>query len=405
MTTDTSAPPAWTCGSCGATRTKPEKRLPGGWKKRAEEIYCDACWKKNYLLRAITVPVVSPLDQTWAELRAVLREMWGATTQASNWMLTELYARDVRRTSEPKLPPMPAVYLYPEARERFPSLPSQSIATLEQQVKAKYRAKRYEVVWTCAASLPTYRYPTPFPCPNQGWSLSFEELVDKEKTIKQVPIVSVRLGDQRVRLRLKGGPRYRRQRASLEKIASGSAVQGQLDLYQRGDDLLCKLVAWLPRDPDERGKERTGTLYVRTAPDAMLIGLDSKAEKLWTYHGDQVPRWSAEHREQLQHWADDSKAEHRPDVPFQARREEAAVRYRNRMASACHQMAAMVAGYARRRRFAAVEYRDADTSFCPDFTWFRLRELLREKCDAVDVAFEHASGEEKTESAEPPAED
>ena len=95
----------------------------------------------------------------------------------------------------------------------------------------------------------------------------------------------------------------------------------------------------------------------------------------------------------MKRWADDSKAEHRPEVPFARRREEAARRYRNRADSACHQIAAMVAGYAQRRRFAAVEYRDAEQSFGPQFPWFRLRELIREKCDKAEVEFEHASGE------------
>jgi hypothetical protein len=207
-----------------------------------------------------------------------------------------------------------------------------------------------------------------------------------------------------VRLRLKGGPRFRRQLGALRNIASGEAVQSQLDIYERGNDLLCKMVAWLPRDSDRLHKERVGTLYVRTDRDALLVALDAKAGKLWTYHGDQVPRWSAEHRKHLQRWGDDSKAEHRPVVPFEERREAAALKYSNRMNSVCHQIAAMIAGYAGRRRFATVEFHDAETSFCTDFTWFHLRQLIAEKCDAVGVRFEYANGDEILESSELPAE-
>jgi hypothetical protein len=46
---------------------------------------------------------------------------------------------------------------------------------------------------------------------------------------------------------------------------------------------------------------------------------------------------------QLQRWADDSRAEHRPDVPFAQRREDAA-RHHNRVDSACHQIAAHASG-------------------------------------------------------------
>jgi hypothetical protein len=50
------------------------------------------------------------------------------------------------------------------------------------------------------------------------------------------------------------------------------------------------------------------------------------------------------------------------------------------------------------RRFAAVEYRDAE------HPWFRLREQIREKCDKVVIEFEHASGEVTPETRVPPAE-
>jgi hypothetical protein len=43
-----------------------------------------------------------------------------------------------------------------------------------------------------------------------------------------------------------------------------------------------------------------GVLFVRTTADAMIVALDRKGEKLWNYHGEQIPRWSAEHRKQLQ---------------------------------------------------------------------------------------------------------
>jgi hypothetical protein len=68
--------------------------MPSGWKRRSADIFCDACWGKRYVLRAITVPVVAPVDIKWEELGGVLRQMWAASTQASNWILTELYARE-----------------------------------------------------------------------------------------------------------------------------------------------------------------------------------------------------------------------------------------------------------------------------------------------------------------------
>jgi len=142
------------------------------------------------------MPVSSPLDCSWEDLRKALRAIWVQTTAASNWMMTELYARDVRRGSEEKMPPMTRVYLYPEARARFSGLPSQTVASLVNSVQRKYLAVRYPVAWTAAASLPTHRYPTPFPVPSQGWRATIEA---------DQAIVRVRIGDARYRLRLKRG--------------------------------------------------------------------------------------------------------------------------------------------------------------------------------------------------------
>src|SRR5262245_8806619 len=120
------------------------------------------------VVRAVTFPVVSPVSATWKDLRAALFAAWNATTQTSNWMMRECYARDVRRTAElTKLPKMPRLYLYPEARILFPELPSQTVAALERAVQRKYRALRFKILWTSAVSLPTFRYPTPFIVHNQ----------------------------------------------------------------------------------------------------------------------------------------------------------------------------------------------------------------------------------------------
>ena len=362
----------------------PKRASAERMEKKKRAVWCASCWSKQYVLRAVTLPVVSPLDLTWTELNAALRQMWAATTQASNWMLTELFACDVRRTSEEKMPPMESVYLYPEARVRFPVLPSQSVAALEQAVKAKYRAKRYDVIWRCASSLPTYRYPTPFPVPNQAWSLVFEN---------EQPVVSVRIANQRVRMRLKSGPRFHRQLSALRHLNDGRAVPGQLDLYQNSNGLLCKMVAWLPRRRHQAEYGRQGTLSVRTDAHALLIALNTKDERLWTYHGDHLRRWSAEHGAQLDRWSADSKAELRPEVPFADRRALAVRKYHLRMESACHQAAALVVGYALRRRFAEVDYQDREQRFFAQFPWARLRELIAQKCYASDIRFTCASEE------------
>jgi hypothetical protein len=54
----------------------------------------------------------------------------------------------------------------------------------------------------------------------------------------------------------------------------------------------------------------------------------------------------------------------------------------------------MVANYADRRKFESVVYTDTERGFCPEFPWFKLRELLREKCESLGLGFEHATAAE-----------
>ena len=389
-----------TCATCAKTF---ESRPPHGWKHKGEAHYCPECWRKSYVLRAITMKVAEPLDSTWDELRPKLKQAWADTTACSNWMMTELYARDVRREgaerSQAKMPQMGRVYLYPEARKRFPNLPAQSVAAIEQAVQRKYRARRRDVIWTCSASLASFRYPTPYPVHNQSWAACIEQ--DR-------PVVSFSLGDGRQRFRLKGGPHYRRQMAAFRLMVRGAAERGELAVLQKfGQPLMVKMVAWLPRPEVESSPD--GVLAVYTRKDALLQAVNGKDEALWTYNGDHLRRWIEEHTRQLQRWSEDQKFEQRPgefklrpDVAtFQARRSAAVRKQQNRMDSALHEIAFQLATYARRRKFQAVRYDDTERGFLGEKApWFRLRQLIGEKLDYFGIEFD-ASGPVEPKPQEP----
>src|ERR1019366_5692205 len=157
------------------------------------------------------------------------------------------------------------------------------------------RAVRYRVVWTAAASLPTHRYPAPFPVPSQGWYATIEA---------DQAIVSVRIEDGRYRLQLKRGPQFRRQMEAFRQVAEGEAVAGELAIYDR-DGVMVKMAAWLPRAEDKG--PRAAVLTVRTGKDCLLIAVNAKDEALWRYNGDHLRRWAGEHRTQLQRWSEDQK--------------------------------------------------------------------------------------------------
>ncbi len=383
---------AVTCAGCGLAIQTKGGRTPFAWHRRDEARFCVACWKKRYILRAITLPVLRPVDMEWDAFHAILRELWAATTQASNWMMSELYAGDEKRGDQKKLGKPRKTYFYPALRRQFPVLPPQTVTSIEKAITAKYNEKRFDVIWLCSASLPTYKYPTPLPIHNQSWSIGMEN--DSKDS---APVVTVNLGEgRRVALRLGYGYRFRRQAESVAQMISGEAVCGELAIYRVKKDVLCKMVAWLPRR--QFTGVRDGALVVRTDPASLIVALNTKDERLWVYHADQLRRWTAEHRAQLERWADDTKAEQRPVPAFAERRILAAKKHRDRMHGGLHLIASMIVNYAVRRKFAQIAYDDSDHSFAPEFPWFELAQLTGEKADAAQVEFVHtASADEDGE--------
>jgi hypothetical protein len=393
-----------TCCSC--QRASKTERLPHGWKRHAEAVYCEQCWRARYTLRSIAIPVVEPLEEDWSEFREALKEGWVQTTAAANWMMTELYVRDVRREGDEKMPPMQRAYLYPEARERFPNLAPQTVVSIENGVQAAYRKARYEVLWTCSASLPAYRYPRPLPVHNQSW---------EPTQAGERPVVRVRLGGRWWQLRLKGGPRFRPQIQAYRQMVSGEAIRGEVSLYRvrahdgklfdrPNDDqrvrftVMCRMVAWLPRADRTEARVAEEVLRVATADDMLLVARDSKDECIWKYHGDHLRRWAAEHRKFLQSLADDRKVEQSAPA-FADRRTAAAWKYRNRTRSAIQEIAAQLVAFAVRKEYAALAYNDRATGFCPEFPYAALREQLRSKCGEAGLRFEEPPAGIEVETA------
>jgi hypothetical protein len=373
-----------TCCICGKEGKK-KRRLPRGWKNVGEKYYSPECWSDRNILRAITIPVAAPIGITWPELRDALKIYWRETTKASNWMVRQLALKDVSRdASMTKLPTMATTYLYPEARKLFPVIPPPSLASLEQAITAKYKAKRRELIWLVSASFPQYRYPQPLALHNKCWAVRMQG---------DSPVVDLNLGkDVKISLKLRSGARFRRQLSALASVIAGDSKMGECALYEQDDKLMVKMVAWIPRKEPSTTATASGALRVRSAADTLLIVVNEKDERIWTYHGNQIQRWAAEHRKKLQEWADDSKVEQRPVPSFAARRTEASVKYHRRINTAADQAAKFVVSYARRRKFAMFMYDDSDRAYCPDFVWFRLAQRIKILCDEYGIEFSDATG-------------
>lgn len=411
------------CDCCGkVVETKADARgtvrIPKGWKRHQERLHCQQCWGERYVLRAIIFPVAGPADRDWATLRARLQRCWQQSTMLANFCVTELAKADVVRTPAlEKLPPAPKVYLYPILRSLCPEMDAQSVVALSHAVQGKYNKSRLDVVWRGAATLPRYRYPVPYPVPAAGWRAHW--LSEEER----VPLVSMRLGGERVTLRLRGGFNFRRQLDGFGAIVSGDALAGGLEIYRQGAHasdhrpgaeksgahIMVKLVAWLPRQ-ERRAKEKERTMLLRTDKESFLVGeIDGRAEP-WVLNADQVRRWIAAHRVRLDRLGADTKFEKR--WPAESRRgiaevrEAMAVKQRHRLHSWCHMAAAMAVGFARRQGVTRISFDDGEKGFATSFPWHELKKLVEEKCQKEGLEFasatvvsEESSGARDGESA------
>lgn len=369
------------CTSCDASKETTGNRIPKGWKRHKDAAHCGKCWRQTHILRAIIIPVAEPLSGTWEEFRAALKQSWIETTRASNWIMTQLYMRDIRRAGEAKMPPIPRSYLYPELRRHFPSLTPQSVASLEQSVTAKYKHMRFGVIWTNASALPTFRYPTPFPVHNQSWDVSF----DAGK-----PVISARIGENRWQFRLKAGHSFRKGLSDLHTLVNGDGVSGEMALYRNHKgEILCKMVAWLPR-ADSVG--RKGVMFVGTGREHFLTAQFSAdaADEAWYLNADHIRRWVREYERHMQRLREDRKPEQRPTPTFQTHQSIMVEKQRRRMKSAVQEIAAQLVNYTKRRHAAKLEYKDTDRTE-ETFPWFLLKDRIASKCEESGIEFVHAS--------------
>ena len=388
------------CVGCLATRAQPptrsgRARLPRGWKILGGRSYCPACKTKAYALRTITIPIAGPVNGEWAGFREALRAGWSASTSCANWMTTELYRRDVRRQpGETKLAKMPSIYLYPEARVLFPDLPTTAIVSLEQELRARYRAQRHDVLWMRSRALASFRYPHPLPIPSNSWSLVE---VGREWHL------SFRLGDHRWTVRLRSGPEMRYQTAGLRQIKAGAAVAGTLSLYQvlsnRGDHraegahpstrVMVRIPAWFPR---ETQREASGHLCVRTSDEHFLVaGADDCA---WVLNADHVRRWVVAFDRQRRRLVQDLKAERRTRDQKEGmlgRLSQLAMRQRHRIDTWTHEASRQVVNYAIQKRCAGISYDDAVQGYVRSFPWEALRQQIRDKAERAGLRFDYVT--------------
>lgn len=359
--------------------------LPRGWKRNGKQVICAACWSDRYMLRAITIPVAGPESpEEWPKLRTALAGAWGDTTRLANWLMTEQIKADrVRKPEDTKLWPAPNPYLYPHARLVCPNLSPAAVVAICNLVQRKYNTARLDVIWRGAASLPSFRYPMPYPVPAQAWSASYLH--------ENVPAISVTLQGERFCLRLRGGHEFRPQLAAFAQLINETAVPCELALYRvtshssnhRPEEfrsrIMAKLVMWLPK-PAVR--ERSGQMLLSRGADCLVIAKVTGRTD-WRLNADFVQTWIVGHAARLQRISEDTKYEKR--WPKEKReninnyRAEICIKQNHRLDNFIHTAAGMLVNVAQRANLAEVVYDETATSYLPKFPWFSLAEKLRYK--------------------------
>jgi len=387
------------CCITGEERTTTPKvngspRLPRNWKWHNGKIYSQKAWQQHYVLRSIVIPIAAPVGVEWPQLNEALKRAWRASTGLANWLMTELAKRDIIRTPEmTKMPAAPDIS-HAEISKQFPEMVAGTIAAMRQNLIRKYRKSRFDVIWTRSASLPSFRYPMPYPFSNISWKASRTEGGDR--------LVTFSLPGQRVTLRLRGGHQFARQLAAFDQLIADEAAKGELSIYRRRANSndnraghtdraagggnrqyyrnMVKMCLWVPKMHSK--SPQSGTLHVRTDPASLLIyHIDKEPPKY--IHADHAKRWIAAYRKQLQRLNDDTKAEKRRrrrlSLGLNEHRKILARKHANRMDSLCHETSISIAKYAVRRGVEAVEFDGSCHDFAEPFPWFKLAEMIEYK--------------------------
>lgn len=399
------------CSVCGTVRevkptVKGAARTPKGWKNKPSGIVCGACQKDAYRLRAVSFMVGSVIEGgTWAEFLAACKDSWSQATRILNWATATLWSRDTQRTPDmEKCPPMPAVYLYGIANELglHQTTGAVSRQALFQLADQRYRKRRYEVIWQGSASLPNATYPQPFPVPSANYKL----LLGPDKQMR----ISLPLGGKRWLLELNGGAAMGSRKADFQRLLTGIAEGGQLDILETRTSssarrkhgtktdstagqkstigVTLKISGWFPK---AEVRELAGTLQVRTDATAFIVACpEDGTRQAWTLHAQQITRAIARHRRWLAAVSDDRKFEKRKPS-------RKAARYNRGTGGRCdnhkdvidnwvHESTRQLANLAIRLKMACVVFTKAETSV-ESFPWFVWESTLANKLDAAGIAY------------------
>lgn len=368
---------------CAATgKTIEASRLPPTWKVIQGATYSPEAIKQKYRVGCVSIPIVFSDDaEENKRINDTLNQGFRLSTGLANWFMREFYVRDIRRTpdSPEKMPTFDVGSLYQDVKETFPlaTTPSGLLASMEHRIRGIYKHARYSILWTCAQSLPSFRYPYPYPVRAQDWTL-VADAENRDQFTANVNIAKVRY-----LFKLSTSYKYKRQRQGLHCLLDLGRVGEVCFVRKKGGKVFAQISGYFPK---ESHQEFTGEFSVRSDSQSLLVALDIKGKKLWIYNGDQARRWVQENRRRLNRWADDSKYEDRPRPGFTDRRKASSRKFHNRMDTLVDQLAARVVNFAKRRRYAQINLDLTCHDFVDSFPWRSLRDRICQQAAAASIS-------------------
>ena len=360
--------------------------------------------KPETITRAITLPIVSPVDCDWKELREFCGDAWKQSTRMANYMVSEFAKADIVRTpGMEKLPPMEYKNWYPVGRAFIPEMDTRSLCSLQNGLLGKYRKARFNMIWLGEESLPSFRYPYPYPF--KGESLKY--LLNDQGQ----PIVSLRLGGKRIQVRLANGPEWHRQMDTYKRIASGEFKGCEASLIRRRAStgghrngttekpagggntvhyrVMLKIVYKRPPCED---LGRRGMWTIRTSGRKFVESIG--AGRPFNVNARHVKRWIILHEKDRQALSEDLKFEKRWPKANRRRMVEAGrkrcEKHHNRIDTWIHQITSILVNYADRNRFEAVRLDASDRSYFDLFPWSKFETVLQYKLEERGIEFDSA---------------
>lgn len=324
------------------------------------------------VVRSIAFPIKWPVDQEKQKtLRELLERSWKLATAESQRALRMCISQDayVRQHTDQKLPKCPKIYTY--SKGQYDGWASTASAVC-RAVEKRWKAMRYDVLWTNKMGIPSYRYPQPWPIHNREWSI-----VDCQSRL----VVKVPLGTERgIELECKLGAGQRRNLDAMRRVATGDYKPGEASVYKRKDGtVMAKFAVHIP----VRTRELDGTLRVYSDAHAFLVAENDTANRLWVLNATHVREWIAKHDAALQRSREDLKASRRLRMSgrdgFLAAKQTKIDKHNRRIDSFVHEASMQLVKYAIARKFSELAIDLSDQSYFRHFPWFVFEQRIKDK--------------------------